>query len=759
MSETIPLLKNGNPLCGGTLSVHWNEVYDGGVDIHISFEKEVLLETVAVTLAEDSAPTALTLYTEGKAQKLSVYTGETGQRIKEKRILLDAGMTVSSFVLTIDTSFSNISISDISLYGAIMGGETLFPIPDSFNETGERIPLSVFTGISAKDALCAPAVGVLTEKLKETACMTLSEAESGYLSLIVDPAVPKNGYRLSVTRYGAVISASDKRGFVIGAETFLKLVRDGSVPVCEIEDAPANQFRGVHLYLPAEEEFGFAKRLIKYLISPMGYNYVILEFAGGMKFDSHPEITAAVTHANEMAKAGKWPPFPHGENADGRPVDKELVRDYVAYIRSFGIEVIPEVQSLGHVQFMTAAHPDIAERPENAVKYDETDARLADVPPNDFYPHCYCPSNPKSYEILFDLMDEILEVVQPTEYVHAGHDEVYQIGVCPVCKKRDPADLYAEDVNKIHDYLAKRGLRMIIWSDMLQPVSPYKTISAIHKIPKDILFFDFIWYFHPAKDIEDNLLPEGFDLVYGNMYSSHFTRFEKRIRKPGVKGGQLSAWTQTSEDALGREGKIYDFFYTANMLWSDSYVSEARYAYDLLLRERMPLLREQLSGKISPALASGCRETVLFDKSIRDPMAEAAGLTVDIGRTCASLIFEHTAKVQIKRVPWIRLDVIGSYIVTYEDGETASVPVTYGGNIAAWNRRQNRPFADMYYRHNGYSATYFCDSTDYRRDDGTRVTFYQYEWINPRPDKKIVSVRYEAVRPLDVVVNKLTVID
>jgi hypothetical protein len=93
---------------------------------------------------------------------------------------------------------------------------------------------------------------------------------------------------------------------------------------------------------------------------------------------------------------------------------------------------------------------------------------------------------------------------------------------------------------------------------MIQPVTKYQTPDAIDMIPKDIVMLDFIWYFHLGKDIEDNLLEKGFDVLVGNLYSSHFPRYESRIRKEGIHGGQISAWVATNETSLQQEGKFYD---------------------------------------------------------------------------------------------------------------------------------------------------------------------------------------------------------
>ena len=96
--------------------------------------------------------------------------------------------------------------------------------------------------------------------------------------------------------------------------------------VCTVEDAPFVPFRGVHLFIPSEAQMPFAKRLIKYLLSPMGYNHIIMELAGAMRYHSHPEINEAFLEANRRADAGEWPPFPHGSVGGKQIVEHENSR-------------------------------------------------------------------------------------------------------------------------------------------------------------------------------------------------------------------------------------------------------------------------------------------------------------------------------------------------------------------------------------------------------------------------------------------------
>ena len=757
-------LENGNPFQAQTLSVDWRELISSGIDLHVAIPEGYLINDLILHFPENSAPSSVAVLSEDKTAVLYRYCGETGKAITEKKIVLPVNEVLSRFVIEISTDFSDVIINDIEIYGAELEGVKLFPTPDTLCVGKDFVFAGQFSSVSADCADGQNAAAILCEKYAEVTGFCLSCSEKGQILFTNGGSVAENGYCLTVAKNQIQITASDLRGFVMGAETLVKLIDNGQIPVCTIKDAPFTNFRAVHLYLPAPDQLDFAKRLIKYVLSPNGYNYIIMEMGAGMRFDSHPEINAAFVEAAEKTKTGEWPALPHYEVAGGQILEKDAVRDLVAYARSYGIEVIPEIQSLSHVQYQTLAHPDIAEISADGQKEEVTDARLADIPPSDFYAHSTCPCNPKNYAIVFDLIDEILEVIQPKKYVHMGHDEVYQIGICPICKDKDPAELFANDVIKYRDYLAAKGLQMMIWSDMLQPIGEngkiMKSRNAIHLIPKDVILLDFIWYFHPEKDIEENLLPFGFNVIYGNMYSSHFTRFESRIRKNGIMGGQLSAWVGTNEAELAKEGKIYDFIYTGQMLWSADYNGHNRYAYDRLIREKMPLVRQQLQDVRHPALQTGIKESTVLDSGLFNPDTAAYGGSFQTDFKADSLIFQHTASHLYRRLPWKELEQIAAYRITYADDSTISVPVTYAGNISYWNRRQNEPFSNMFYRHNGYTAGWYCDGQESRLPDGRIACLYCYEWINPHPELTIQEIALipDEDAETQVIVNKITAI-
>ncbi len=747
--EKVPnALADGNPFLGEPLQIHFDELTSNGIDLRVKLSETFYINNIVIHFGEKSAPYGVALYDKEKKQCIFEYRGETGIGITKREITLSAERELDEFVIEFDSDFSHINLDRIDIYGADFEGEKLLPIPNEFKANGGEISCELLTGVSFNTEDGEAAYCIFAEKMERLFGLNCEAKEEGFLRFLYDAKEKKNGYSICVESDHATVSASDRKGMVQGAETLIKLISEGALPLCEISDAPFCEFRGVHLFLPAEEEMDFTKRLIRDILSPMGYNFIIMQFSAAMVLDKHPEINEGFLEAIEKSSKGEWPAFPHSGVGGGKLVSKDSVRDLIAYSREFGIDVVPEIQSLGHVQYITVSHPEIAEIPEED-ENEVIDERVADVRPKKFYKHSACPSNPKTYELLFEICDEIIDVVQPREYVHMGHDEVYEIGVCPICKHKDPAELLAYDLNLIHDYLAGKGLKMMIWADMLQNCTKYTTFAAIDKIPKDILLLDFIWYFHRTKDIENFLLEKGFEVLYGNMYSSHFPRYESRIRKEGIRGGQLSSWVKTAEYEMGREGKLYDFIYTGLMLWSEEYRSYNRFSYDRIISDMLPSIRSAIQDVSYPSLEADAEVVAIKNDDTLSLKAVEDETEFSVNGNFRSLIFRHASSDFLRRICWVRNKKIASYRVCYSDGSLEEIDLSYGDNICHWDRRQNEPFAANYYRHNGYCTTWFVDSERVMTEHGEEGTVYSYEWINPHPDKTIEKIVVDTMDDID----------
>jgi Glycosyl hydrolase family 20, catalytic domain len=158
------------------------------------------------------------------------------------------------------------------------------------------------------------------------------------------------------------------------------------------------------------------------------YNTLIMEMNASMRLDRHPELNSRWLEFVREANYRRQPNSSHQDTADGGFLEKAEVADLAQWVRQQHIDLVPELPSFTHSYYLLSAHPDLAEVP------------------GEKWPDTYCPSNPKSYQLLFDVYDEYIEVLHP-KMIHAGHDELFApVGLCPLCKDKDIGERFGEDV-------------------------------------------------------------------------------------------------------------------------------------------------------------------------------------------------------------------------------------------------------------------------------------------------------------------------
>jgi hypothetical protein len=205
-------------------------------------------------------------------------------------------------------------------------------------------------------------------------------------------------------------------------------------------------------------------------LAAMGINCLILEVNYGYEFQSHPELR-------------------QGE----RPITKAGAARLLAACRENGIELVPQFMCLGHQSWAKNTFPLLT-------KYPELDLTPGAFPNNEgIYCREWDPMNPKTNQIVFALIDELIEAFEAKAF-HVGMDEVFLLKSehAPSTKDLDPADVFAKVVNDLHGHiLKKRGLTMLMWADRLidgeklnmgeWEASKVGTAPAVDKIPKDII--------------------------------------------------------------------------------------------------------------------------------------------------------------------------------------------------------------------------------------------------------------------------------
>lgn len=548
---------------------------------------------------------------------------------------------------------------------------------------------------------------------------------------IKEAELDRDEYTLDVTDKKIKISASGKNGAIYALSTLIQLIERGeaiTVPVCHVEDKPYTEMRGVHFYMPARDKIESFKRIVD-TMAFLKMNTVILEVGGGMQYDRHPEINTAWERFcdqldNKFPGQGKyralqgsdvyWKDSVHTELAGGSYLTKAEVKDIVDYCRARGMDVIPEIPALSHAYYLCIAHPEIAE--------------MQDDP----FPDTYCPNNEKSYELYFDVAEEVIEVFEP-KTVSIGHDEIRVLGWCDKCKGKTGHELVGKEILRLHEFYKKKGIRIAMWGESAQTFINYKgnpvgtkdysgnnkyglhyhlpsTYKSLEMLPSDILMLD--WYHSLGHASEDCFMERGIDVIYGNFHGSQFGDWDERSKKSCIKGAEVSSWCVPDEFTFARDGIFFEMMFSAYILWNSEYTNADFSGVCREIVRRTPYLRAIMRSEPSALFAGGKAHAVyqgdeskaamkinlseadVCDKSVKAALSsldnEIYGVSVDTGAILVkpdvyadSLLFVHNTKQEMKFEPshlfkdeniW----ALGAYAVTYEDGTVEIVGVYYG---------------------------------------------------------------------------------
>ena len=240
-------------------------------------------------------------------------------------------------------------------------------------------------------------------------------------------------------------------------------------------------------------------KFIENELAPNGVNTLVLRIDYNYAYQSRPELR------------------------DEDPLSKEDVKKIVEVCKKNNIDVIPQVNLLGHQSWATKltklleVYPEFDETPHVKIPEEYTW-------PNEDELYCksYCPLHPEVHNVVFDLVDEIIEVFEAKAF-HAGLDEVFYLAdsKCPRCQGMDPGVLFAGEVSKISRHLEEKGARLWIWGDRLIDASTSgigmweasmnNTAKAIDMIPRSVVICD--WHYVKAIPTPAYFAMKGFDVI------------------------------------------------------------------------------------------------------------------------------------------------------------------------------------------------------------------------------------------------------
>ena len=516
---------------------------------------------------------------------------------------------------------------------------------------------------------------------------------------------------------------------------FIEVDEEGalSVPAVSIRDYPVFAFRGVHL-LAAKDALQYIGKLIERVLAPLKINHIVLQ-TDKVAWKSHPEV---VDPKNFMTA--------------------EDVGKLIEIARRHHIQVTPLVQSPGHLEW--------AFRDKKNLEFAEDPAE----------PYCYCMSNPKSYEFIFSIMDEAIEMFGHPEYFHAGRDEFDMRGEMPrdeQCKAVGKERLYIQDTLKVYEHLKSRGCKMMMWGDVLtQP--GFRELAD--QLPKDILIND--WRYAPSETYPsvDFYTSLGFPVIGCTWYDPrNIASFSRYAADRRITGMMQTTWTGFApEETVLKQWPEQAYAYVLSAAWAwnpyapdlnmlpykpDSIFKQAWFGRRADRRGRFLVVRLDRYCNVSRGdsarrigwlgIGRGCDL-----RGIPTGLAAVEGVPYrilpDLTKVPAVVMLggEGVADALPRRVDGIRVDAkaktlhflqacayeaekdshVGTYTIHYQDGTSADIDLIYAKNIYAWDDQS--------------SAAAYRYAWKTRARDGRTIGLCSLTWENPRPEVGIASVDF-----------------
>ncbi len=265
---------------------------------------------------------------------------------------------------------------------------------------------------------------LFTEELK------LSKEPVGKKIFLSVSKMNEEAYTVDIDDTEIKVTGGSKAALRYALYTMMEMNRYLIFPKGRIEDEPLLNMRGFSLYIGALKHAKTDEilMLIRW-IAEAKINTVLIEYGNKFPFRSHPNVSS---------------PFVHTE---------EEIRLIVSTAESYGLEVIPMVQVLGHMGYILkdSSCEYIRELPDTIEQI--------------------CPLHEDAMRFAADLIDNILEFHPNSKYILVGGDETRDLGKCPKCaeyvKKHGKGRLFTQFMNKVIDYVCSKGLTPLLADDMI----------------------------------------------------------------------------------------------------------------------------------------------------------------------------------------------------------------------------------------------------------------------------------------------------
>jgi hexosaminidase len=416
------------------------------------------------------------------------------------------------------------------------------------------------------------------------------------LSLVTDPSIPKEGYRLKVTAAGVMLAATSPAGIFYGVQTLLQLLpkeiasttvqkmSKWEIPVVTIEDYPRFGWRGI--MLDVSRHFFTKEQVKEYIDEMVRYKFNLLHWhltddeGWRIEIKALPRLTQV--GAWNVKRVGYFGTFAAPAADEPRNFGgfytQEDIKEVVQYAKDRFVDILPEIDVPGHSLAAVVSYPDLSCTPGAENYHVRSGEEIMDwshgQPPIAMVDNTLCPANEKVY----DFMDKVLTEVAPLfpfAYIHLGGDE------CPKnyweksdaikalmqkegLKNMEEVQSYFE--KRVEKIVASKGKKLIGWDEILEGgLAPSAAVMSWrgmkggieaakqkHEVVMSPTTFAYIDYMQGDASLEPR--------IYATLRLSKAYQFEpvpEGVDPIYIKGGQCNLWSE----------QVYNMRHAQYMTW------------------------------------------------------------------------------------------------------------------------------------------------------------------------------------------------
>lgn len=323
---------------------------------------------------------------------------------------------------------------------------------------------------------------IIQKRMKKTVVLTDKPAKKSIVLAIDSTLKGEEHYQLTVNSREIRLAGATAAAVFRGVMTFDQLLLGdviataaGNVSCVQIDDTPRLGYRALMLD-PARHFLPLAD--VKFYIDQMArYKYNVLQI----------HLTDDQGWRIEIKSQPRLASKQHYTQAE--------IRELIDYAALRHIMVVPEVDVPGHTVAILSAFPELACRhlQDSPAKVGETTNRMV------------CASNPKTYDVLHDVVREICALFD-APYFHLGGDEAAvpaNWAKCPDCCAlmkqygyTKATQLMQPFFNKVLDFVREGGKHPILWCE-LNNIYPPAT-DYLFPYPKDVTLVTWRYQLTPT---------------------------------------------------------------------------------------------------------------------------------------------------------------------------------------------------------------------------------------------------------------------